>query len=207
VAARTLTVDARRIERWATGFGDRHGGVLVQGVDTGLVLTAADGARAVLTAPFACVVSDTPALAAAVLAPRRVAAVLARRGGYACAVVGPDAVLGSKVGTRYVQGRTAAGGWSQHRFSRRRDNQTEDLVRHCADVAARVLDPASGAFDGLLTGGDRALVERVLADPRLRPLTDLPRLPHLPVGDPRAHVVKALPEHVRAVTVVLDEPG
>jgi len=206
VTARTLTVDARRIARWVAGFADRHGDVRVEVTDGGVCVSAADGARAVLSAPFAGTAADPAALAAAVLAPRRFAGVLARRGGYACAVVTPDAVLGSKVGTRYVQGRTAAGGWSQHRFARRRDNQTEDLVRHCADVAVRILDPSAAGFDGLLTGGDKALVERVLVDPRLRPLTVLKRLPHLAVGDPRSDVVKALPEHVRAVTVILDEP-
>jgi hypothetical protein len=225
VPTRTLTVDARRIARWAAGFAQRHGPVTLTPTRTGLRLDAADGAVAVLEPPLRTVTADVTStgppvvsastdvedpverLAAEVLLPRRVAAVLARRGGYACAVLGPTGVEASKVGTRYVQGRTAAGGWSQQRFARRRENQTADLVRACADVAVRVLDPAGPAYDGLLTGGDRALVERVLADPRLRRLADLPRAPHLTVGDPRSDVVRALPEHIRGVTVTLDEPA
>ena len=207
MSTRTLHVDARRGLRWVAGFGERHGAVTVSPADGGVLLTAADGATAHLAAPFP---GGAPAsvedLVAHAVAPRTVAAVLARRGGYACAVVTTETVLASKVGTRYVQGRTAAGGWSQQRFARRRENQTDDLVRATADVAARVLDPAQRSFDGVLTGGDRSLAERVLADPRLARLTGLPHGPHLAVGDPRSDVVKALPEAVRSLVVTLTEP-
>jgi hypothetical protein len=223
MTTRTLTMDARRIERWTLGFGQRHGDVVVAVTGSGLTLHAADGATAGLAPPFP--MPPEPArsgdgadggadpvagLVAWVLRPRRVAAVLARRGGYACAVLGPDGVEASKVGTRYVQGRTAAGGWSQQRFARRRENQTEDLVRTCADVAVRLLVPPAGGsrapFDGLLTGGDRPLAERVLADPRLRTLLELPRATHLALGDPRTDVVRSLPSRLHAVTVTLTEP-
>jgi Actinobacteria/chloroflexi VLRF1 release factor len=233
-AARTLSVDAGRIERWVVGFGERHGRVEIARSDCGLLLRAADGATALLASPFAMPseLSNEPpsepaapgeqpdlvaALAGWVLRPRRVAAVLARRGGYGGAVLGENGVEASKVGTRYVQGRTAAGGWSQQRFARRRENQTQDLVRACADVATRLLTPAAGTgsrpaagspaagFDGLLTGGDRPLVERVLADPRLRTLLTLPRATHLALGDPRSDVVRSLPGRLHAVTVILTE--
>ncbi|WP_088285585.1 acVLRF1 family peptidyl-tRNA hydrolase [Kineosporia sp. A_224] len=216
---RTFTVDARRLPRWVAGVRERHGEVLAVVSRGGVLLTAGDGTTALLSPPFPddALADDTfpadtsaddlvVALTGRVLRPRRVAAVLARRGGYACAVVGPEGVGASKVGTRYVQGRTAAGGWSQQRFARRRENQTDDLVRATADHAARVLDPGSATYDAVLTGGDRTLVDRVLTDPRLRVLGTLPRGPHLAVGDPRSDVVKSLPEHVRSVTVHLSEP-
>lgn len=217
MAARSLTVDARRIVRWADGFAERHGSVVCSTGPDGVLLSAADGATALLSAvppprdgyPATAGVDrgDGPveALAAALLAPREVAAVLARRGGYACAVVTPDGVLASKVGHRYVQGRTAAGGWSQQRFARRRENQTDDLVRACADVAARILLAHNG-FAAVLTGGDKPLAERVLADPRLSALAALPRLAHLASGDPGADVVRTLPERVRSATVRVTEP-
>lgn len=211
MSIRTLHVDARRGLRWAAGFGERHGSVTAAPVDGGVLLTATDGATAHLLTPFPAPRLD-PApgsvedLVAEALRPRTVAAVLARRGGYACAVVTTETVVASKVGTRYVQGRTAAGGWSQQRFARRRENQTDDLVRATTDVAARVLDPAGRSFDGILTGGDRSLVERVLADQRLARLAVLPHGPHLAVGDPRSDVVKALPEAVRSLVVTLTEP-
>ncbi len=216
-AQRPLAVDARRLPRWVDGFVARHGPATVATSSTGLLLHAADGATAGLAvpvAPWTAPVADPAdvagpvfALAAEALRDRRAAAVLARRGGYAVAVVTPAAVIASKVGSRYVQGRTAAGGWSQQRFARRRANQTDDLVRTCADAAVRVLGPDGAPFDALLTGGDRGLVDRVLADPRLHRLAGLPRLPHLPVGDPRSDVVKALPEHLRSVAVTLAEPA
>jgi hypothetical protein len=131
--------------------------------------------------------------------------VLVRRGGYACAVLDAGQVVTSKVGQRYVQGRTAAGGWSQQRFARRREKQTDELAGAAADVAARLLvDPLPG---DLATGGDRPLVDRVLADPRLRRLAALPRGPHLPVGEPRSDVVRALPDLLTRVTVTITEPS
>ena len=54
---------------------------------------------------------------------------LLRRGGYGVGRASQGGALAaSKVGTRYVQSRTAAGGWSQHRFARRRDNQAAGLI-------------------------------------------------------------------------------
>jgi hypothetical protein len=131
-------------------------------------------------------------------------ALLIRRGGYACAVLTGDTVTASKVGSRYVQGRTAAGGWSQQRFARRRDGQVHGLVGTATDVAVRVLLPGLGD-DALITGGDQALIQRVLADPRLRPLSRLRRGLHLEIGDPKFDLVKELPERGRAIRIALDE--
>jgi hypothetical protein len=114
-------------------------------------------------------------------------------------------VSSSKVGTRYVQSRTAAGGWSQQRFARRRDNQARDLTRAVADHAVRLL--LTGPSDWLVTGGDRPLVDAVLADPRLKPLVALPRGPHLTIGDPRSSDVRAVPEQVSAVRITLTDPS
>jgi hypothetical protein len=131
-------------------------------------------------------------------------ALLVRRGGYACVVVDGDRVSASKIGSRHVQGRTAAGGWSQQRFARRREGQAQVLVDSATEVAVRVLLPA-GAGDALVTGGDRPLIEQVLADPRLEPLTRLRRGPHLDVGDPKAELVQDLPGVGRAIRITLDE--
>ena len=130
---------------------------------------------------------------------------LVRRGGYACAVVRDGRVVTSKVGSRYVQGRTAAGGWSQQRFARRRDNQTAGLVGAAADVAARLLleprahDLPPAATARWSTGSSRT---RDCAPSRA-----LPRGPHLQVGDPRSDVVRALPDLLTRVAVTLAEPA
>ena len=214
---RVVEVGADRLARWCAGFAERHGEpVAVERVAGRLVLTGADGVTAALVPGFAWPPGLTalPDALEWAAAPRRCAVLLVRRGGYACASIdtarpGAAAVTASKVGTRYVQSRTAAGGWSQQRFARRRDNQARDLARAVADVAVRLLLPAPGAppaVDWLVTGGDRPLVDTVLADPRLRPLHELARGPHLVVGDPRSADVRRLPELVSVVRVEIDEP-
>ena len=104
-----------------------------------------------------------------------------------------------------MQGRTAAGGWSQQRFARRRAKQTAELADASAAVAARIL--AESPIDWLVTGGDRALVEAVLAEPALRAVAALPRGPQLAVGDPDAALVRALPVAVTRVRVTLRQPA
>jgi hypothetical protein len=224
-ASRTVHVDARRLERWVAGFGERHGAVATEVADGAVVLSGADGALASLAVPYppldlsqssaessaepGAAADPVAALAAHARADRRVAVLLVRRGGYAVALVaGADggAVTASKVGSRYVQGRTAAGGWSQQRFARRREGQTAALLDSAAATAARVLEPwlsGGSRADVVVTGGDRALADRLLADPRLRELGRLPRERHLDVGDPRAADVAALPERLRGVRITL----
>jgi hypothetical protein len=173
--------------------------------DGAVVLSGADGDVASLEVPYPPLsFSGDPVacLAGHALAPRSVAVVLVRRGGYAVACVTGGAVTASKVGSRYVQGRTAAGGWSQQRFARRREGQTAALADAAAEHAARVLAPAGPGW-WLVTGGDRALVSTVLADPRLKALAALPRERHLEVGDPRSDDVKALPQRLREVRITL----
>ena len=215
---RSLQVDGGRIERWAAGFGERHGAATAERGADRITLTAADGCSAVLHLPFPHGPADVEdpvdgsAEAAAhvvstnALAPRTVLALLVRRGGYGCAVIENGVLTASKAGTRHVQGKTAAGGWSQQRFSRRRDGQTDVLVNAAADVATRILLPVRRP-DVLVTGGDRPLLERVLSDPRLKPVAGLPQGPHLGVGDPRSRMLHTLPQLIRAVRIDLHEIG
>jgi hypothetical protein len=132
---------------------------------------------------------------------------LVRRGRWAVAVFDGDQLVVSKVDARQVQGRTAAGGWSQQRFARRRGNQTDAVVEHAVETAVRVLLPHAGSVAGLFTGGDRGLVDAVLTDPRLRPLAALRREPHLDVGEPTKAVLLETPRLFRAVDVHIVEPG
>ena len=75
------------------------------------------------------------------LRPRTVGVLLARLGGHAAGVFQDGRLVASKVGSRQVQGRTAAGGWSQHRFARRREGQAAKAAVAAADDAVRVLAP------------------------------------------------------------------
>ena len=85
-------------------------------------------------------------IAAHALADRLVGVLLVRLGGYAAGVFGPgQALLASKVGSRLVHGRSAAGGTSQHRFARRREKQSREALGAAASTAAAVFAPVARA--------------------------------------------------------------
>ncbi|NLJ53486.1 MAG: hypothetical protein GX344_05050 [Intrasporangiaceae bacterium] len=138
--------------------------------------------------------------------PVPLAVLLIRRGGYAVGVVGSDGHLAAhKVGTRYVQSRTAAGGWSQQRFARRRENQADALVGAVQDHLQRVLRESGETVVGLLTGGDRQLTADVLTDARLEALRDLPTREAADIADPRRAVLDDAIERARAYVIVIDD--
>jgi hypothetical protein len=133
------------------------------------------------------------------------ALVLVRRGGYAVGLARRGALTAHKVGSRYVQSRTAAGGWSQQRFARRRGNQADALVGAVAEHVVRLVVGAGAA--GLILGGDRALAGHVLEDPRLASLRDLPRRDLYDLPDPSFALLGRALERGRAVRIAIDEPG
>ncbi|KRE41381.1 acVLRF1 family peptidyl-tRNA hydrolase [Knoellia sp. Soil729] len=134
------------------------------------------------------------------------AVVLVRRGGYAVAHVDGSTLVAHKVGTRHVQSRTAAGGWSQQRFARRRGNQADELVRAVTEHFLRIV-PA-GIPTGLVVGGDRTLVRDVLDPARMAWLRELPRREFHDIGDPRRAVLDEVVRRARAVEVRIDDgPG
>jgi hypothetical protein len=213
-----VEVAPERLDRWLDGVAARHGAFdTVELVDGAVRVTCADSTEVTLRAPFdwrpgpAATSPPTPpvlsSFGAAVRVPHRAAVLLVRRGRWAVGVFdGADLVV-SKVDARQVQGRTAAGGWSQQRFARRRANQTDAVVGAAAETAVRVLGPHAGEVEALFTGGDRGLVDDVLADPRLRALAALRRGPALEVGDPTKAVLLETPSQFRAVDVHIVEPG
>jgi hypothetical protein len=206
-----LGVAPERLDRWLDGVAERHGRFADVGVDDdGAVhVRCEDTTTLTLTAPYGWTPGAAPltAFSAAVKAPRRTAVLLVRRGRWAVGVFAGAELVVSKVDSRQVQGRTAAGGWSQQRFARRRGNQTDAVVSSAADTAARVLLPHAPTLEALATGGDRGLVAEVLADPRLRPLEGLPRLGPLDLGEPTKAVLLEAPGQFRAVRVHIVEPG
>jgi hypothetical protein len=207
---RLLGVLPERLERWLDGVAARHGRFTdVQVRDDAVALSCEDTTTLTLTAPYGWTAGAAPltAFCAAAKAPRRTAVLLVRRGRWAVGVFVGTQLVVSKVDSRLVRGRTAAGGWSQQRFARRRGNQTDAVVTSTADTAARVLLPHGPTLDALATGGDRGLVAEVLADPRLRTLAGLPRLRPLDVGEPTKAVLLETPAQFRAVRVHIVEPG
>jgi len=225
---RWVEVDPDRLARWLDGFAQRHGDPVVSTVDGGVLeLAGADGARAWCHPPpgapepavgpaagpaaAGCVAAGLTGLAAAGFVaaagtPGRIGLLLARRGAVAVGVVDGDTLVSSKVDSRYVQGRTAAGGWSQQRFARRRDNQARAAAQDAADVAAGILLPGAARLAALVTGGDRRAVDAVLADPRLVPVAALRAERFLDVPEPKLAVLQAAIRPARAVRIRLVDP-
>ncbi len=180
----TVLVPAARLARWVDNFATRHDGVALS-ADDGLVGQAPDGSTFAARLPFGASYAGAPEVAAfaeAAAAPRVWGVLLVRKGGFAIARLHGAVLVEHKIGQRHVQGRTKAGGQSQQRFARRRDNQARIAYEAAADHAARILRPGP-----LVTGGDRTAVEEVLADVRLRGLTVVE--PWLDVPDPRRQVL------------------
>ncbi|RKR30022.1 acVLRF1 family peptidyl-tRNA hydrolase [Arthrobacter oryzae] len=208
--SRVAFVSGGRLAGWVERFAASHGAVVEDELDAGLRLSAADGAVALLQAPWP--VDGRPGrggdavtrLAALAGQPRTIGTVLVRRGGYSVAVVSGGAVLASKTGTRHVQSRTAAGGWSQQRFARRRANQADALVEAVAEHAGRIFAPHP--IEYLAPGGDRTLADQVLAEPVLKRYAGLPRLAFLDVPDPRAAVLKKAAAELCSVRILVTDP-
>ncbi len=214
--SRRTEVAPERLAGWVERFAAAHGG-LVAVLDAGrVVLTAADGAVGRLAVPFPPLAEDgdpsavdeelVAVLVAHALRERRVGVLLVRLGGHAAGVFEGSRLVVSKVGSRQVHGRSAAGGWSQQRFARRREGQVRVALAAAADVAARVLLPGAGRLDAVVTGGDRRSVDAVLEDPRLAGLLPLVVPPLLDVPDPRLAVLEGTPARFRAVRVEVVDP-
>lgn len=197
-----MRVPPERLGRWVENFERRHGHTTVAVDDAGLTGTAEDGSTFAARLPFGKRYDGSPdaaAFAVAASAPDDWGILLVRKGGFAVARMAGDRLRDSKVGQRHVQGRTKAGGQSQQRFARRRENQARDAYQATARHAARILAGLSGP---LVTGGDHAGVAVVLEDARLTGLAVVDDLPDVP--DPRRAVLEqavadASAVHVRVV--------
>ena len=199
---------------WVNGFAERHGELTWTLSERSVALSAADGATAVLEpfGPASSSGSDAESragrldsLAHWAAPPTHLALVLVRRGGYAVGLGDGQKLTAHKVGTRYVQSRTAAGGWSQQRFARRRKNQADGLVGSVIEHAYRVV--LASPNDALVVGGDKGLIRDVLADARLSSLVELPRRELYDLPDPKLVVLERALRRARAVRIALSEPG
>ncbi|MBE1484835.1 acVLRF1 family peptidyl-tRNA hydrolase [Plantactinospora soyae] len=206
---RWVEISPERIHGWIDGFYGRHDGATEQG----LMLTGlSNGDTATLYPPPGLAdVPDVDTLLARVVRPPRIAVLLARKGAVAAGVADGTTIAVSKVERFYVQGRTAAGGSSQQRFARRRANQADAATARATNIAVRVLLPyAPGvpadpddAVSALVCGGDRSMIDAVLADRRLSALAPL-RHPHLlDSAEPRLAVLEAAVVDARRIRVHL----
>lgn len=209
VSGRTALVAPERLKGWLERFAASHGEVEVTSGTESVRAHAADGTSAQCAVPFPPLVSDLVdpwlALVDHACRDRRFGVLMIRRGGYAAGIFDAGELIASKVGSRYVQGRTAAGGQSQQRFARRRDNQAAALIGSAVEVALRILAPEARTLAALVTGGDRPLIVSALADPRLATLAARPRGPWLVVGDPRLKTLIEAGRSARAVRMTITD--
>ena len=122
-----VQVAPQRLRRWLDGFTQRHGAPALMLDSAELALAAPDGAEAVLTLIWGPVTARDPLeeLVALALRPRRLGALLIRKSSHAVGIFEGDTMTHHSIGRHYVQGRTKAGGWSQQRYARRRENQAD----------------------------------------------------------------------------------
>jgi hypothetical protein len=217
-AGRVVAVPPGRLEGWLDRFERRHPEAAWSVLDGQAAIVAADGARAQFRLPGevdAPAAADAGELVSRAESFRDFGLVLVRRGGFAVGRVTGAELDGSRCGTRYVQGQTKAGGWSQQRFARRRANQADELVAAAAravrDVLAAALrDPGFrlvGGGDRKLVGASLELAGRDLSGrlPSRTALADRLLPDHLDVPDPRRAVLDAAVERARAVRITLNE--
>ena len=217
---RWIDVAPERLAGWLESFAQRHGEVSADAGPDPVTFRAADGAVAQCHVPFPPLADGPPGaaapgwaqrgeqIAAHARAERTVAVLLVRLGGYAAGVfTGPAPQLAaSKVGTRLVHGRSAAGGTSQHRFARRREKQATEALGAAARTAAAVFGPYTGRIDALVLGGDRRAMAVLRADSRLEPYLSLAVERFLTVPDPRLTVLRSTPRLFRAIRIRLTGP-
>ena len=219
---RWVEVPPERLVSWIVTFGQRHGGAGPVIRDGSIVtFTAEDGAAAECHPPFLPVPPGdavppadeargaAEALAAQAAADRTVGVLLVRLGGYAVGVFSgsPPRLADSKTGSRPVHGRSAAGGWSQHRFARRRENQAATALRAAADAAAEVFGRyGPDRLDAVVLGGDKRSAAGLRADPRLEKYLAKATGRFLTVPDPRLAVLREIPRAFLAIRIRLTEP-
>jgi len=222
---RWVEVPPERLVSWIVTFGRRHGGTgPVTREEDGATVTfpATDGAVAQCHPPFppappfpvppsapATAVEAAAAITAHAIRDRTVGVLLVRLGGYAAGVFAgsPPELVSSKAGQRPVHGRSAAGGWSQHRFARRRENQAATALRAAAGAAAQVFGPyGAGGLDAVVLGGDKRSAAGLRDDPRLAEYLVKATGRFLTVPDPRMAVLRGIAPAFLAIRIRLTEP-
>lgn len=204
---RSVEVSWERLAGWVERYDARHPATIWSVRDGTVEAISPDGARVTINVPFGSAeLTSMDGVLRHLARPWRLGIVLVRRGGFAVARVTGAETVESKIGRRHVQGKTKAGGWSQHRFANRRDNQAKVAFDAAAEHAARLLLPHAAGLAMLGTGGDRQALSAVLEHPRLRPLAARPQRWLGGFADPNRDVLAKAVLAARSVTVHLQDP-
>ncbi len=203
-----VEVPPDRLAGWVNRFAGRNDGLTAVATDgLTVTVTGGDGTVASIDVPFGpMTVGDSEpveALLVHLAALGALGLILVRGGAHSVGVARAGVVLSSSTDRAYLQGRTAAGGWSQQRFARRRDNQRAASYDSAATTAARILTPIAGSRPGLVLGGDRRGLSDVLADSRLAGLAALPVRTFPDIPEPRRAVLDEIAARSLSVEIVI----
>lgn len=211
---RAVEVAPDRLEGWYARFAVRNEGVRATELKPDTVTVVADnGVVAVANVPFGPLKAEGTVTGLAVgplvehaLISRRIALLLVRRGGHSVGIARGGVVVQSRTDRHLVQGRSAAGGWSQQRFARRREGQVRTALRAAAEDAFEVLVPQLSEVDAVVLGGDRRALETLREDRRLAPLFERAEPRVLDIPEPRRTVLEDAAERAVAVEITLAGP-
>ncbi|GHF37878.1 hypothetical protein FHX82_006333 [Amycolatopsis bartoniae] len=207
---RVVEVPPERLAGWFDRFAARNGGLRETTASaTEVVVTARNGTTATAVVPFPPLAGSGPPtvrLGIHAKRPRRVGLVLVRLGAHSVGIAEGARVLVSRTDRHHVQARSAAGGWSQHRFARRREDQARQALRDAADDVHDVLVPRAGELAAVVLGGDRHALAQLRADARLGPVFSLAVDRVLDVTEPRRAVLDEAARRARDVEIFVREP-
>jgi hypothetical protein len=196
-----------RLPGWIARYDDAHRATKWSAGPEEVRADSQDGTRVRIVVPLPPLKDETVGgLLEHLARPWQVGIILARKGGCAVVRLSGSTLVESKLGRRHVQGRTKAGGWSQQRFARRRDNQAKAAFDATAEHVEQLLVPHARTLELLAVGGDRQALAAVLAHPRLAPLAGLPQVWLGGVADPTRAVVDAAVARLRMVEIEITDP-
>jgi peptide subunit release factor 1 (eRF1) len=128
-----------------------------------------------------------------------------RLGGHSVGVAHGGRVELSRTGRNLVHGRSAAGGWSQQRFARRRAGQARHALEDAAKDVFEVLLPRLSEVDAVVLGGDRRALTALGENRRLAPLFARAEPRVLEVGEPSRAVLDEAAVRALSVQVTLHD--
>lgn len=210
-----MVVPPERLDGWFARFAQRNDGVRTTVLTaTEVLVSAGNGTTATATVPFGPLPEqgEYPGLAVEPLlqharTPRLIALLLVRKGGHSLGLAYDGRVVLSRTDRHHVQGRTAAGGWSQQRFARRREGQTRAALQSAAQDTYEVLVPRLSEVDAVVLGGDRRALGELRADRQLAALFDRAEPRVLEIPEPRREVLAEAAQRARAVDLVVRDPA
>lgn len=185
--SRTALVPAARLQGWVDRFAASHGAVVEDFDGDGLLLRAANGATALLRAPWppdgrpGRGATELDRLISLAHQERGLGLLLVRRGGYAVAAASGSAILASKSGNRFVDAKATA------------------------EHVSRIFN--EHRIEYIVPGGDRALVDQVLAHSCLKSISGRTRLAFLDIQEPKTSVLGKAAADACSVRITVTDPA